>query len=58
MIYIQRKGQGILETVDEFETQKEARAMIKEYRISDYSALYYLSHRACKAWVSEHLSTV
>jgi hypothetical protein len=50
MIYIQRKGQGYLETVDEFETRKEAREMLKEYRLSDSSAHFYLSSRACKAW--------
>lgn len=29
---------------------KEARVMLKEYRLSDSSAEYYLSRRACKAW--------
>jgi hypothetical protein len=48
--YIQRKGQGYLETVDEFETLKEARAMLKEYRIADNRAKYYISSRACKEW--------
>ena len=48
MRYIQRKGQGYLETVDEFETSKEARAMLKEYRQADHSAEYYISSRACK----------
>lgn len=50
MTYIQRKGDGHLETVDEFATRKEARAMLAEYRLSDSSAHYYLSSRACKAW--------
>lgn len=50
MIYVQRKGDGYLETVDEFETRKEARAMLAEYRMGDPSAHYYLSSRACKAW--------
>lgn len=36
--YIQRKAGKDLETVDEFETYKEAKAMVKEYRLSDYSA--------------------
>ena len=48
--YIQRNGQGFLETVDEFETQKEARAMLLEYQLSDPSADYYTSGRACKGW--------
>jgi hypothetical protein len=49
-IYIQRKGQGYLETVDEFETRREALDMLKEYRMSDPSADYYISSRACKNW--------
>ena len=49
MIYIQRKAQGQkLETVDSFETRKEARAMLKEYQISDRYATYYISTRACR----------
>ena len=50
MVYIQRKGQGYLETVDEFETRKEARAMLTEYQLSDYSAEYYISSRPCNDW--------
>ena len=50
MIYIQRKGDGYLETVDEFKTRKEARAMLAEYRLSDPTAYYYISSRACKDW--------
>lgn len=50
MTYVQREGDGHLETVDEFDTFKEASAMLKEYRMSDPSAHYYLSSRACKAW--------
>ena len=50
MIYIQRRDRYQLETVDEFPTYKEARAMLREYRMSDPSANYYLSQRPCKAW--------
>jgi hypothetical protein len=50
MIYIQRKSEGYLETVDAFSTMKEARVMLNEYQLSDSSAVYYLSRRACKAW--------
>lgn len=50
MIYIQRRGNGYLETVDEFYVTAEAQAMLQEYRLSDPSAQYYLSTRACKAW--------
>ena len=48
--YIQRKDGRDLETVDEFNDRKEARAMLAEYRLSDPSAHYYVSTRACKAW--------
>jgi hypothetical protein len=51
--YIQRKDGRQLETVDQFETRKEARAMLAEYRLSDPSADYYLSQRACRAWRDE-----
>lgn len=50
MVYIQRKDRFGLETVDEFATRKEARAMLAEYRMSDPSATFYTSTRACKAW--------
>lgn len=30
MVYIQRRGKGYLETVDEFTTRKEARAMLAD----------------------------
>ena len=51
MLYIQRRGpDGYLETVDEFDTRKEARAMLAEYRMSDPSAEFYISTRPCKAW--------
>ena len=49
-IYIQRRGNGYLETVDEFDTRKEADAMLLEYRLSDASADYYTSSRACDNW--------
>jgi hypothetical protein len=48
--YIQRKDGGSLETVDEFDTRKEAREMLADYRSSDSSADYYLSARPCAGW--------
>lgn len=48
--YIQRKGGGYLETVDEFDTQEDARAMLAEYIIADPSAVYRISTRPCKVW--------
>lgn len=50
MYYIQRKDSQYLETVDEFDTRKEAKAMLSEYQLSDPYAHYYISSRACKAW--------
>ncbi len=50
MKYIQRKDQYRLETVDEFETYKEAREMLREYRMSDPYAEYYISQRCCRDW--------
>jgi hypothetical protein len=50
MIYIQRRENRQLETVDEFSTIKEARSMLIEYRIADPSATYYLSRRPCNDW--------
>ena len=50
MNYIQRKDAQGVETMDEFETRKEARAMLTEYNIADTSAQYYISQRACKEW--------
>lgn len=51
--YIQRRGNGQLETVDEFETMKEACEMLKEYQISDPIAYHYISQRACSNWNEE-----
>jgi hypothetical protein len=49
-LYIQRRGDGYLETVDEAETYREAMHLVAEYRMSDYSASYYVSQRACANW--------
>jgi hypothetical protein len=54
MKYIQRRGDGYLETVDQFETYKEARAMLVEYCMSDPTAYFYISSRACKGWTNEN----
>lgn len=50
MIYIQRRGDGYLETVDQANTRGEANFLLNEYRIADPSAHYYISRRACFAW--------
>ena len=44
------RGSCGLETVDEFTTRREARAMLAEYRMADTSNFYYLSSRPCKSW--------
>lgn len=49
MYYIQRRDGNTLETVDEFESLREAKAMLREYQIAD-CAEYYISSRACKDW--------
>jgi hypothetical protein len=51
--YIQRKGQGYLETVDECPSRREAAAMVREYILSDSQGYYYISQRPCKAWISK-----
>lgn len=53
MKYIQRKDSYSIETVDEFETLKEAKDMLEEYQLSDYSAEFYISNRACKGWAQD-----
>lgn len=54
--YIQRKSGSDLETVDQFDSAKEARKMVGEYAMSDPSAMFYTSSRACKGWHSEPVS--
>ena len=52
-VYIQRKDSNYLETVDQFDTRKEAKKMLTEYQISDRSAYYYISQRPCKDWATK-----
>ena len=54
-MYINRRGQGQLETVDELdvktrEDRKELRRLVGEYQMSDRSAEHYASSRACADW--------
>lgn len=55
MIYINRKDNfGNFETVDQFnQERKYAKEMLKEYRLSDPGANYYISQRPCKNWQVE-----
>lgn len=39
-----------IETVDEFETAKEVKKMIKEYRMSHPTGYYYMSSRSTNEW--------
>ena len=48
--YINMKSKFGVETVDEFETYKEARKMLREYKLSDRYNYYYLSQRSTKEW--------
>ena len=43
--FIVRAGNGYTETVDQFDTWGEARAMLAEYRLADPSASFSLSRR-------------
>jgi hypothetical protein len=49
--YINIKEKGIVETIDEFETYKDAKEMLEEYRIAhSYYSGAYLSKRSTKEW--------
>ena len=49
-VYINMKTKGKVETVDEFETWKEARKMLVEYRMAFGGIKVYLSRRCTKEW--------
>jgi hypothetical protein len=51
-VYIQRKGDGYLETVDEIEVTRSSQVfeLLREYRMSDPTADYYSSQRPCNDW--------
>ena len=55
MTYINRiDDKGNPETVDQFnQGRRYAIEMLKEYRLSDLSAYYYMSQKPCKAWMEE-----
>ena len=50
MIYINIKNGKEIETVDEFKTYKEAKEMLKEYKLGDRYNYYYLSQKSTKEW--------
>jgi len=53
MRYINIKGNYGIETVDQFDTYKEAKEMLKEYRLSDAYNYYYISQRCTKEWMTK-----
>ncbi len=53
MRYINIKTNGSIETIDEFETYGEARAMLLEYRLAyPIGSLLYISQRCTNDWKS------
>ena len=54
MTYINWKSDGnshLVETIDQFETRKEARLMLAAYNLIDaYTGEVYLSSRSTKEW--------
>lgn len=56
--YIQRRGNGYLETVDEFPYRSLARKMLAEYQMADPMATHYISTRCCANWKDRSTSKV
>lgn len=50
MTYINIKNNSEVETVDQFDTRKEAIQMLKEYRLGDPYNSYYISQRCTNDW--------
>ena len=53
MYYINMKGSYGIETIDQFETMKEAKKMVYEYNLSDSYNYYYISSRSTKQYREE-----
>jgi len=53
MYYINRRGDGYTETVDEEEDLKTAEEYVWEYSLGDPSAEYWVSTRCCNNWKEE-----
>ena len=53
--YIQYKSSFGLETIDEFDTRREALKMLHEYQMafSGSEGRVYLSTRPCRAWTEK-----
>ena len=53
MLYINIKENGKVETLDCFETYKEARDILKEYKLSSsYYNAAYISTRSTREWLN------
>ena len=53
MLYINIKENGKVETLDCFGTYKEAKEMLKEYKLSSsYYNTAYISSRSTKEWLN------
>lgn len=50
MTYLNIKKHGEVETFDEFDNYKEAREMLKEYRLNSWYSEAYLSSRSTSTW--------
>ena len=50
MTYINMRSSYGVETVDSFESRREAKLTIKEYRLADRANHYYLSQRCTNQW--------
>lgn len=55
--YVNRKDSLYLETVDEFETLKEAKEMVREYQFGDPAGRYYVSSRCTRDWWEQREET-
>ena len=49
-VFINIKNNGVVETVDEFSSYREARKMRQEYQLADSYNLYYISQRCTNEW--------
>ncbi len=49
-VFINIKNNGVVETVDEFSSYREARKMRQEYQLADRYNSYYISQRCTKDW--------
>jgi hypothetical protein len=49
-VYINQNAFGSIETVDEFDTRREANEALREYQMAFHGGSMYLSSRATKWW--------